>query len=317
MMSQKLSDISEKLRGAGLPFDPTPGRSSDARNPADGVLGFGDNRRVAGNPRRRRRGASQTAFPRRAWERVIISVNCRPRCERVRIGKLSIQKVVRSPGQTRSILSASHRPPSDRIEIDNSRPTPCRAHQFADPFDRPERWVHHTQARGMGQEAEDGPVFDGPVYTGRDRVEERLQRPTAGAKRGHVADRAHRDLDQTRRVCERLGLSLCRDDPGQDVLIRRFPAGRIDRMRGILAADPGIGHLPEHRLEVGAVGHAVVKTPRRAEPRRRDPEPMLESRFGQADVGRNDLRRRFPFDQPGRELEAELDILRRLALTLT
>ena len=35
MMSQKLSDISQEPGGAGLLFDPTPGRSSDARNPAE------------------------------------------------------------------------------------------------------------------------------------------------------------------------------------------------------------------------------------------------------------------------------------------
>ena len=70
-------------------------------------------------------------------------------------------------------------------------------------------------------------------------------------------------------------------------------------------------------MEVGAIRQAVGEPARGAETGRRDPDPLLQRPLGQADIAGDDFRGRLPLDQPRRPAEAELNIFRRVALTLT
>src|SRR5262249_14530090 len=82
-----------------------------------------------------------------------------------------------------------------------------------------------------------------------------------------------------------------------------------ERVRRILAADPGEAEAREHLPHVGPVGEAVREAAGRAEAGRIDADARLEGRRRQADVLAGDLPGPPPLHQPRRAREAELDVL--------
>ena len=81
-------------------------------------------------------------------------------------------------------------------------------------------------------------------------------------------------------------------------------------MPRVEAADPAETLLAEHRPQVGPVAQPVGEAAGGAEAGRRDAEPRLHRRGGQADVVADDVGRSPALDQPGGPLEPELDVLR-------
>src|SRR5688572_17545815 len=114
------------------------------------------------------------------------------------------------------------------------------------------------------------------------RSHEIRQRPLPAPEGSDIADRAHRDFDQSCRVNERLRSGLRLDEALKHFLVRSLPVPGI-RMRRDDAAHIIEAALLQHSLQVLAVAQAAWKAAGRAKTRRLDSETRTHRLRGEID----------------------------------